>query len=222
MFEKIKELVQSTTREVKKLERELDKKLQRLAFLQESPLPPEELADQLIDRMIGIGEHEFQRGLRTKLQGYMQKPLVDLRTRDKLERAKSQAQKDWQDEDIREARLKAGGSFFSQVNSRFTDNKGQPNFLGLDGGGVNLPVIMWLLREPLEIAIREAIINLPDYPEPGPPQADRLKEIPKLEKEIEKLRQSLNDAYEGAKSVGIDVNDVHIRSPEDRKRSGVR
>lgn len=210
MLNKIREALGVWRTELNKLERELEKKLQRLAFLQEAPLPAAELADIVCDRMIGMGDFYFHLRLEKKLGALLRKPLTEWRTQDKLADVRRAAKEEWhRDPDLSR---KYTGGFDSYLNRQFVPNGHFPEFIG-SLGHADAGLLLWALKEPIGAAIREAIINWDAYPKAGPPLAERQKEITKLEKEIPKLQQQIESSRAEAAEVGVDAGELHQRAP---------
>ena len=77
MLKKIQEALGVWRTELDKLESQLEKKLQRLAFLQESPLPVAEVAQHVVDVMLKHAEQDFRQHLDIRLRPAIDNPLRD-------------------------------------------------------------------------------------------------------------------------------------------------
>lgn len=77
MLSKIRESLLKWRDDVDALEVELEAKLQRLEFLQEAPLPAEELAEAVIDVMLSHARKSFYSHLDLKLHPAVTNPLAD-------------------------------------------------------------------------------------------------------------------------------------------------
>lgn len=76
---------------------------------------------------------------------------------------------------------------------------------------VQASTLFYLLREPLAKALRRELVAWPDYPESGPPRAEREAEIPRLEKEIESLITKIEAERSAAEAAGLELAQVNRR-----------
>ena len=173
MLEKLRESVLKWRQEVDKLEATLEAKLQRLEYLQTSPLPADEVADVVVNAMLAHGKRDFHNHLDRKLDHAVRHPLAD-------------AESQWRPD--------------------LLSKLGQPT-------EANVFSLVWILRDRVAEALRREIVESECLPEGGPPKAERLTEIPKLERDIQKLRQRIETERTAAKDAGVDLAQIHARPP---------
>ena len=83
---------------------------------------------------------------------------------------------------------------------------------------VQAPILFFLLREPLEKALRAALSDW-EFPGPiGPSRETRLRELPKLERKIDALEKKIESRQLEAKNLGIELGQVHQREPVARRK----
>lgn len=175
MFDKLTELLTSWRSELNQLERDLEGKLQRLEFLQESPLPWSEVADNIIATMARHGEVEFNRNLEQKIAHAVNNPLTN---------------------------PDDSSAWKPGLITKITR-----------AGDVDPWALFHLLEEPISHAIRAKIEGQTPLPNTGPPRAVRDKELPKLERSIADLRERIQSHRDAAKGAGLDIGELHNRSP---------
>lgn len=172
MLEKLRDSFRQWRESVDSLENDLEAKKQRLAYLEEAPLPATELAESVIDTLLQHGDAAFHGNLDHKLQPAINAPLADPKATQ------------WKP------------SLFTRLT--------RP-------GDIDPFALFWLLREPLSQAIREEIVNWPDYPEAGPPRAKREAEMVRLQREIDDLTAAIVAQREEARQAGIELGAIGNR-----------
>lgn len=175
---KFRSIFAELTSEVAKREKQRKTLAERRDFLKTAPLPPSEIADQVVSLMLRQAKFEFHRHLDAKLAPAVRNPNLDIEAAT------------WRP------------ALLGHVS---TPNTVVPGCL------------VWLLREPLSEAIREAVIDHCSSLECGPPAAEREKEVAELDSDIAKIDGELAALKQHARASGVDLQGAGHETVEEKR-----